>query len=122
MEMHRVMRPGGVLFLKIHHARFYFAEFRQGLRSRNLRSAAHAVRVLIAGACYLLTGRQPRNRVVGGETFQTEGLLRREIARCGLLLLHDRLPDSTPSTPAFVMVSAPETKNGFAKDVTKTGR
>ena len=54
-EMARVLRPGGSLILKIHHARYYTTELSQALRTWHLKSAIHACRVLLAG----------------GETFQT---------------------------------------------------
>jgi hypothetical protein len=74
-----------------------------GLKTGNLRHAVHACRVLTAGSWYLLTGHQPRNVVVGRETFQTESLLRRELNRLGLVLRSEQMPDSTAETPSFIV-------------------
>jgi ubiquinone/menaquinone biosynthesis C-methylase UbiE len=101
-EMGRVLRPGGILLLKIHHARYYLNDFYQSLLSRRLLSMAHAGRVLAAGAIYHLTGQQTDTRLFGNETFQTRWLLRRELARCGFKIERER-PDSNPLTPAFVI-------------------
>lgn len=101
-EMARVLRPGGSLILKIHHTRYYTTELSQALRSRHIKSAIHACRVLLAGGLYHLTGSQPRGRLTGGETFQTLWLLRRELRRCGLRV--DRLlADSVPAAPSVLV-------------------
>lgn len=101
-ELARVLRPGGALLLKIHHARYYARKLRGGLRAARPASALHAARVLAAGLLYHLTGRQPRARLLGRETFQTERLLRRELARCGLEIRRE-LRDSNPLTPSFLI-------------------
>ena len=102
-ELARVLRPGGVLLLKIHHARYYTRKFREGLLSVQLPSALHAARVLVAGSIYQVTGRQPRLRFPSRETFQTVALLRRELARCGLEI-KEMLRDSNPLTPSFLVI------------------
>ena len=102
-ELARVLRPGGVLLLKIHHARYYARKFREGLSSAQLPSALHAARVLLAGSIYQVTGRQPRLRFPSRETFQTVALLRRELARCGLEI-KEKLHDSNPLTPSFLVL------------------
>jgi len=101
-ELARVLRPGGALLLKIHHARYYARKLREGLGAGQPLSAVHAARVLLAGLVYRLTGRQPRTRVPSRETFQTAGMLRRELARCGLELRRE-LRDSNPLTPSFLI-------------------
>ena len=102
-EMARVLRPGGVILLKFHHAWFYLNRFVHSLSSGNLRGCAYAVRVLLAGAIYHLTGRQPRNRFVGRETFQTFPLLRRELRRFRLVVQGES-GGSTRRTPALIVV------------------
>lgn len=101
-EMARVLRPGGLLLLKIHHHRYYVAKMVAGLRSGEILSAVHAVRVMTAGAWYYLTGRQPRSKWPSRETWQSEALLRREFDRVGLEIA-GHLPDSNPATPSLVI-------------------
>jgi SAM-dependent methyltransferase len=100
-EIARVLRPGGALLLKFHHARFYFRELATGLAERRFKSVVHACRVLVAGAIYHLTGSQPR-RWITGESFQTMWLLRRELARNGLEIRRT-LTDSRPATPTLLI-------------------
>jgi SAM-dependent methyltransferase len=101
-ELARVLRPGGALLLKIHHARYYVHKLREGLRAGRPASALHAARVLAAGLVYQLTGRQPRTRLPSRETFQTARLLRRELTRRGLEIRRE-LRDSNPLTPSFLI-------------------
>ena len=101
-EMARVLRTGGVLLLKIHHASYYLRKIENGLRERDVRSVIHALRVLASGILYQATGRQPRTRLTGGETFQTRGLLRRKLAPLGMII-ESELPDSNQATPSFVI-------------------
>jgi ubiquinone/menaquinone biosynthesis C-methylase UbiE len=101
-EIGRVLRPGGILLLKIHHARYYLRDLWQGLLSRSLLKMVHAGRVLAVGAIYHLTESQTDTRLLGNETFQTRWLLRRELARRGLSIERERF-DTSPWTPAFVI-------------------
>lgn len=101
-ELARVLRPGGALLLKIHHARFYTRKLRRALAGGELLSAVHAARVLAAGALYRATGRQPRARIPSPETFQTRGMLGRELTRCGLRITRE-LGDTNPLTPSFLI-------------------
>jgi len=102
-EMARVLRPGGALLLKIHHARYYLRKLREGLRLVQPASAVHAGRVLAAGLIYQVTGRQPQSRLPSRETYQTVSLLRRELRRCGLEIERE-LSDSNPLTPSFLIL------------------
>ncbi len=101
-ELARVLRPGGLLLLKIHHARYYAAKLWRGLRSGQVLSAVHAARVLAAGSIYRLTGRQPRSRIPSRETFQTLGMLSRELERCQLDVVRE-MPDTNSLTPSFLI-------------------
>jgi SAM-dependent methyltransferase len=101
-EVARVLRPGGVFLLRIHHARYYLRDIWQGLLARRLLSMIHAGRVLAVGSIYHLTGKQTDTRLFGNETFQTRWLLGRELSRRGLTLTAERT-DSNPQTPAFVI-------------------
>jgi len=105
-EIGRVLRPGGVLLLKIHHTHYYLHDLWQGLRSRRLLPIVHAGRVLAVGVIYHLTDRQTSTRILGNETFQTRWLLRRELARRGLSIKSER-EDTTSRTPAFVISKQP---------------
>jgi ubiquinone/menaquinone biosynthesis C-methylase UbiE len=102
-EMARVLRPGGLVLLKFHHALYYLDKLKKAVSSADARSMAHATRVLIAGALYHLTGRQPRGRLVGGESFQSDRLLRRELSRAGLVI-RGVVTGSTRRTPSLVLV------------------
>jgi len=101
-EMARLLRPDGILILKLHAPRFYLRELREALPARRLDVAVHTARVLISGAIYHVTGKQPRNRLLGRETCQTAWRLRRELHRCGLRIVRE-LPDSNPATPSYVV-------------------
>ena len=102
-EVARVLRPGGMYFLKISGVRWYLLELKQAIKSLKLMGLIHAGRVLVAGTIYHLAGSQPRTRIPSTETFQSEWLLRRELARCGLTI-QSKTPDSNPITPSFVIV------------------
>lgn len=101
-EMARVLRPGGILLLKIHHAWFYVDKLRRGLLSGSVPPMIHASRVLTAGVLYHLCGRQVRNWLVTNETFQSRWMLERELARHNLAIVRE-MPDSNPRTPSFVI-------------------
>ena len=99
-EMARVLRPGGVLLLKVHHLRYYLHKLASGLRQRSPLSAIHALRVLLSGGLYHATARQPSGGLLLRESFQTRWLLSRELRRVGLTIERE-LPDSNPLTPAY---------------------
>lgn len=101
-EIGRMLRPGGIFLLKIHHPRYYLRDFWRSLVSRRLLSMVHAGRVLAVGAIYHLTGKQTDTRLLGNETFQTRWLLQGELSRHGLDIERER-PDTNPLTPAFVI-------------------
>lgn len=101
-EMARVLRPEGILLLKIHHALYYLRKLGAGLHSLSPLSMLHALRVLAAGTIYHVTRHQPR-RFPSPETFQTNWLLGRELARCGLLI-EEKSNGADRATPSFVII------------------
>ena len=105
-EMARVLRPEGLILLKYHHARFYLAGLKRAIAAADIHAMLHTMRVLIAGTVYLLTGRQPNNRILGSECFQTESRIARELSRHGLVI-RNATSDSTPRTPSLVVIKAP---------------
>jgi SAM-dependent methyltransferase len=101
-EFSRVLRPRGLLLLKIHHARFYLNEFWRGLISFDVLSLIHSLRVLVAGTIYHITSRQPLFKPLN-ETFQTRWLLVRELSKVGLEIEREQT-NSNPLTPSFVII------------------
>ena len=100
-EMSRVLRPGGMLILRIHHALFYSSMLWRGVKSADIHPLIHGGRVLLGGAIYHLTGRQCRLKWLR-ETFQTRWLLRRELKKTGLCL-DSELSVSHPLSPYFAI-------------------
>lgn len=102
-EIARVLRPGGIGFLKIQAARYYLVRLFNGVVNRNL-TAIHAARALVAGTLYHITGKQPHNRITGREVFQTAWMLRRELVPLGLQILKELSDsDSNPASPVFII-------------------
>ena len=104
-EMSRVLRPGGVLLLKTHHPRYYLRKFADGIRRRSPLFSIHALRVLVSGTIFHVTGWQPSPGILLRESFLTEGRLKKELRRAGLSIAAT-LPDSNPLTPSYRVVKA----------------
>jgi ubiquinone/menaquinone biosynthesis C-methylase UbiE len=120
-EMSRVLRPGGALLLKIHHARYYTRQFRQAVSSLRWKSAINACLILATGTWYHASGTQPHGWLVGGETFQTLWMLKRELARRGMEI-ERRLADSSPASPSLFIRKRPITSTGPGAPVSTNSR
>jgi len=102
-EIGRVLRPGGILILKTHHLRYYTRKFADGIRRRSPLFSIHALRVLVSGTIFHVTGRQPSPGILLRESFLTQSRLEKELARAGLAMVAT-LPDSNPLTPSYRIV------------------
>jgi SAM-dependent methyltransferase len=103
-EMARVLRPGGLLILKIHHLRYYLRRVLAALRRGEVRNAGSIARIILSGTVYHLTGRQPRRGLRPREVFQTRWMLDRILAKFGLGV-HGELQnsDSNARTPVLLI-------------------
>lgn len=78
-EMHRVLRPGGRLWLALHPIAIPAEQFRRG----NLKGKIYAAYTVVNGLWLHLTGRTFRLRPGVCESIQTERGMRRALARAG---------------------------------------
>jgi len=78
-EMHRVLRPGGRLWLALHSIEIPAAQFRRG----NLKGRLYAAYTILNGAWFHLTGRTFRLTRGICESIQTERGMRRALGRAG---------------------------------------
>lgn len=109
-EMARVLRPGGKVLLKYATPSYYWQKAREGVVNSSPLTSIYAARVLYAGYVYQLTGRQPFGRLTaGGEIFQTERTLLREMSPLGLHI-DGHLPDSNKQTPSVVITKSQAAK------------
>jgi SAM-dependent methyltransferase len=100
-EIGRVLRPGGALLLKTHHARYYVQKFLDGIRMGSPLYSLHALRVLVSGLIFQVSGRQPAGRrVLLRETYLTTAMLHHELRLAGLKV-EAALPDSNRLTPSY---------------------
>lgn len=99
-EMSRILRPGGVLLLRTHRPRYYVRKFLDGIRQRSPLFSIHALRVLLSGTIFRLTGRQPRGGLVLRESYLTTAMLKRELAPLGLEL-DAELEDTHPLAGSY---------------------
>jgi ubiquinone/menaquinone biosynthesis C-methylase UbiE len=83
-EIHRVMKPGGHLFLTMHDWRHHAGFFGSALTNRAVKYVIDHVYIAVASAVFIVTGKVPKRPWNGTrETFQTEGSMRRELAISG---------------------------------------
>ncbi len=78
-EMHRVLRPGGRLWLALHPIAIPAEQFRRG----NLRGKVHAAYTIANGVWFHLTGRTVRLGARLNESIQTERGMRLALGRAG---------------------------------------
>lgn len=103
-EISRVLKPGGIFFLKTHSPLFYFGMMRRRLKNFNIKQMAYPVICLVGGIWNWVWKQPPEGAFwKGKEVFQTEGFLRRELAKNNLQIT-DLLPDTNPETPSFLIV------------------
>lgn len=103
LEMTRVLRPGGVFFLMFQAPPYYWWKIRDGVKSRNILSSIHALRVLFAGSLYWFTGRQSFNKfTAAGETFITKNILERNVSFSTMKIVGE-MPDTNKQTPSLII-------------------
>ena len=100
-EMARVLRPRGVLLLKIVSATCMLRELRRGLASFDLGRSVHAAHLLVGGGVHLLLGVRPKTPFTRYGV-QPERLLARELDRVGLRIVRP-MPDSHRLGPSFLI-------------------
>ena len=100
-EMARVLRPGGLLLLKLVAAPFYLRDLRRGLAHLDFRQCLHAIHALVGGVIYHALGSQIGAPIIT-TTFQTEWMLKRELRRVGMRITMP-MPDSSRVGPSFAI-------------------
>jgi len=104
-EMARVLRPGGLLILKIHHLYYYLRRLWLAICQREIRTGLSIARIIVSGMLYHMTGRQPSRGFKPREVFQTRWMLRRILAKLGLEIVEEsKDSDSNRRTPVFLIV------------------
>lgn len=103
-EVARILRPGGILFLKTHAPLFYVGMLRSRWRTFSAKQMAYPLICLAGGAWHSLTGRQLQKGFwAGKEVYQTTRYLKREFAKNDLRI-EGFLSDTNAATPSFVVV------------------
>ncbi|MDB4914194.1 MAG: hypothetical protein JWM95_1838 [Gemmatimonadetes bacterium] len=83
-EAHRVLEPGGQLWISYHTPRHVVHHLGQSLRARHVKDIVFRSYVLVNGAAFHLFGRQFRFPYNGRiESFQTRRALRRALVGAG---------------------------------------
>jgi len=101
-EMRRVLAPGGVAIIKIHHGWYYLRHCWRGIVHLRPRMLLNAARTAAATVACRLAGRRVAHGVLGLETFQTRGGFRRTAGRAGLAI-RGEMPDSNHFTPSYIL-------------------
>lgn len=100
-EIARVLRPGGVLLLKIHAPAFYFGMIKRRLKTLSPKQLAYPLICMAGSIWHQTTGKQLNDGFWSGkEIFQTRGFLEKEFARNNLRI-KGFLPDTNRETPSF---------------------
>ena len=103
-EMRRVVRGRGVVIVQVDNHRKALRALWRHLRARNSRLAGVAVRKILTGVIYQLSGRQPTSSRLGAEVAYSRRLLTRELARAGFTVVAD-VPHGNPH--CFCVVATP---------------
>jgi len=99
-EIARVLRPGGGGGVTFHHHRYYLRKLAGAARAADLRPVVYALRVLLTGLCFHLSGTQ--RRILGmGVTSLTRTRVRRMAAAVGLDLVGE-LPAGSALAPQLL--------------------
>jgi SAM-dependent methyltransferase len=107
-EVSRVLRVGGKFLLKTHAPRFYFWMLKNRLKTLNPKQLAYPLICLAGGTINILTGKHPSgNFWKGKEVFQSDGYLRRELAKNKLKIIR-QLSDTSRETPSFLIEKCSE--------------
>lgn len=102
-EFARVLRPDGVIFLKIHSPYFYLLMLKDRLKTLDLKQIAYPVICIFGSLFYLFTGRQIRRGFLAKEVFRTMGALRKDLKQNNLRI-EDEMADSSAAGPSFKIV------------------
>jgi ubiquinone/menaquinone biosynthesis C-methylase UbiE len=102
-EIARVLRPEGFFFLKIHSPWFYFTMIKKRFAAREIKSLIYPLISLFMGSWYRISGNQLEGGIWNGkEMFQTESMIRNELAKKGLKIVK-KLPSYNKDTPSFLV-------------------
>lgn len=116
-EISRVLKPNGVLILKVHAPLFFFGMMRERIKTLNPKQLIYPL-ICLAGTCWhLLTGKQLQKGFwKGKEVFQTRRFLEKEFAKNNMQIKKS-LPDNNSQTPSFYVVKMALLKIFFAAQI-----
>lgn len=103
-EFSRILKPNGILLLKIHAPAFYFGMIRERIKTLNPKQVAYPLICLTASVWHSATGKQLENGFwQGKEIYQTRNFLEKEFAKNNLRIVRE-LSDTNLQTPSFHIV------------------
>lgn len=83
-EIHRVLKPGGQVFLTMHDWKLHRTFLWRAIKARAWVRAADLIYGIFASWVYLATGFTPASPITGTrESFQTQRSLRRDLTKAG---------------------------------------
>ena len=84
-------------------ANYYWWKVNEGIKRNQIKTAIHAVRVLLNGTWFALSAKQSSNRLTaGGETFVSRKTLKRDLKQFNLQIIGE-MPDTNSQTPSFII-------------------
>lgn len=102
-EIARVLKPGGLFFLKTHQPRFYLNMLRERFFTFNPKMLAYPLICLTAGTLNLVTGKRPSGGLwEGKEVYQTDNSLRLEFKKNRFETVK-MLADSSASNRSYLL-------------------